>query len=62
MGKKVLEQMSKASGGRFFEVTKKETIDKIYAAIDEDCAANTAWATLRTNRTPRSVITSCNST
>ncbi len=35
-GKKVLEEMSKASGGRFFEVTKKETIDKIYAAIDEE--------------------------
>jgi VWFA-related protein len=35
-GKKVLEQMSKASGGRFFEVTKKEPIDKIYAAIDEE--------------------------
>jgi VWFA-related protein len=35
-GKKVLEQMSKASGGRFFEVTKKESIDKIYAAIDEE--------------------------
>ncbi len=35
-GKKVLEQMSKASGGRFFEVSKKETIDKIYAAIDEE--------------------------
>jgi VWFA-related protein len=35
-GKKVLEQMSKATGGRFFEVSKKEPIDKIYAAIDED--------------------------
>lgn len=35
-GKKVLEQMSKASGGRFFEVSKKEPIEKIYAAIDEE--------------------------
>jgi VWFA-related protein len=35
-GKKVLEQIAKASGGRFFEVSKKETIDKIYAAIDEE--------------------------
>jgi VWFA-related protein len=35
-GKKVLEQMSKATGGRFFEVSKKEPIDKIYAAIDEE--------------------------
>jgi VWFA-related protein len=35
-GKKVLEQMAKASGGRFFEVTKKETLDKIYADIDQE--------------------------
>lgn len=35
-GKQILEQMSKATGGRFFEVTKKEPIDKIYAAIDEE--------------------------
>jgi VWFA-related protein len=35
-GKKVLEQMAKATGGRFFEVSKKEPIDKIYAAIDEE--------------------------
>jgi len=35
-GKKVLEQMSKTSGGRFFEVSKKEPLDKIYDAIDEE--------------------------
>jgi len=35
-GKKVLKQMSEATGGRFFEVTKKEPIDKIYDAIDEE--------------------------
>jgi VWFA-related protein len=35
-GKKVLEQMAKTSGGRFFEVTKKEPLDKIYDAIDEE--------------------------
>lgn len=35
-GKKALEQIAKTSGGRFFEVTKKETLDKIYAAIDEE--------------------------
>ena len=28
--------MTKASGGRFFEVTKKEPLDKIYDAIDEE--------------------------
>jgi VWFA-related protein len=35
-GKKILEQMAKTSGGRFFEVTKKEPLDKIYDAIDEE--------------------------
>ncbi len=35
-GKKVLEQIAKASGGHFFEVSKKEPLDKIYAAIDEE--------------------------
>jgi VWFA-related protein len=35
-GKKVLEQLSRASGGHFFEVSKKEPLDKIYAAIDEE--------------------------
>ncbi len=35
-GKKVLQQMSQATGGRFFEVSKKDPIDKIYAAIDEE--------------------------
>jgi VWFA-related protein len=35
-GKKILEQISKMTGGRLFEVSKKETVDKIYAAIDEE--------------------------
>ena len=35
-GKKVLQQLSKETGGRFFEVTKKESIDQIYAEIDEE--------------------------
>jgi len=35
-GKKVLEQLAKTSGGRLFEVSKKETIDKIYADLDEE--------------------------
>jgi VWFA-related protein len=35
-GKKVLEEISRTTGGRFFEVSKKEPIDKIYAAIDEE--------------------------
>jgi VWFA-related protein len=35
-GKKVLEQLAKVSGGRFFEVSKKETIEKIYADLDEE--------------------------
>jgi VWFA-related protein len=35
-GKKVLKQISEATGGRFFEVSKKEPMDKIYDAIDEE--------------------------
>jgi VWFA-related protein len=35
-GKKILEQISRETGGRFFEVTKKQTIEDIYAAIDEE--------------------------
>jgi VWFA-related protein len=35
-GKKVLEQISKETGGRLFEVSKKESLEKIYAEIDED--------------------------
>jgi VWFA-related protein len=35
-GKKILEQMSRETGGRFFEVSKKQTIDQIYTAIDEE--------------------------
>jgi VWFA-related protein len=35
-GKKILEQISKATGGRLYEVSKKETVDKIYAQIEEE--------------------------
>jgi VWFA-related protein len=35
-GKKVLEQISRETGGRFFEVSKKLPIEKVYAAIEED--------------------------
>ena len=35
-GKKVLEEIAKTSGARFFEVTKKEPLDKIYSEIDAE--------------------------
>jgi VWFA-related protein len=35
-GKKILERISRETGGRVFEVTKKETVDKIYADIEEE--------------------------
>jgi len=35
-GKKILEQISKETGGRLFKVSKKDTVDKIYAEIEED--------------------------
>jgi VWFA-related protein len=35
-GKKILDQISKLTGGRLFEVSKQETVDKIYAQIEEE--------------------------
>ena len=35
-GKKVLDQISRETGGRFFEVSKKQTLAKVYDEIDED--------------------------
>ena len=35
-GKKILERISKETGGRMFEVSKKETVDQIYQQIQED--------------------------
>jgi len=35
-GKKILQQISKETGGRLFEVSKKETVEKIYAQIEEE--------------------------
>ncbi|MGA2771265.1 MAG: VWA domain-containing protein [Bryobacteraceae bacterium] len=35
-GKKILEQISRETGGRFFEVTHKQPIDKVFEAIQED--------------------------
>ena len=35
-GKKILEQISKETGGRLYEVSKKETVNQIYANIAEE--------------------------
>jgi von Willebrand factor type A domain len=35
-GKKVLDQISTQTGGRLFEVSKKMSVDQIYAAIEEE--------------------------
>jgi VWFA-related protein len=35
-GKKILDQISKETGGRMFEVSKKESVEKIYAQIEEE--------------------------
>ncbi len=35
-GKKILDRISKETGGRLFEVSKKQTIDQIYASIAEE--------------------------
>jgi VWFA-related protein len=35
-GKKVLEQISRETGGRFFHVSKKDPLSKVYAEINDD--------------------------
>ena len=35
-GKKVLQRISKETGGRFFEVSKKESVDQVYKQIEEE--------------------------
>jgi len=35
-GKEVLERISRETGGRFFEVTRRMPIDKVFAAVEED--------------------------
>ena len=35
-GKKILQQISRETGGSYFEVTSKETLDKIYAQIEDE--------------------------
>ena len=35
-GKKILDRISKETGGRLFEVSKKETVDKIYDDIQQE--------------------------
>ena len=35
-GKKVLQQLSKATGGGFFEVSKKHSIEQIYKQVEEE--------------------------
>ena len=35
-GKKILERISRETGGRLFEVSKKMTVDQIYAQIEEE--------------------------
>jgi VWFA-related protein len=35
-GKKILQQISRETGGAYFEVSKKKTVDQIYSQIEED--------------------------
>ena len=35
-GKKILQQISKETGGGYFEVSKKKTVDQIYTQIEEE--------------------------
>ena len=35
-GKKILERISKETGGRLFEVSKKQPVDQVYSSIEEE--------------------------
>ena len=35
-GKKILQQISRETGGGYFEVSKKKTVDQIYSQIEEE--------------------------
>ena len=35
-GRKILEQISRETGGRFFEVSRKQPIERVFAEIEED--------------------------
>jgi len=35
-GRKVLERLSRETGGRYFEVSKKQPIDKVYESLEEE--------------------------
>jgi VWFA-related protein len=35
-GKKIMQRIALETGGRFFEVTKKDTVDEVYASIAEE--------------------------
>lgn len=35
-GKKILQQIAKETGGAYFDVSKKKTVDEIYSEIEED--------------------------
>jgi len=43
-GKKILQRISNETGGRFFEVTKKETLGDIYTSIAEEVRAQYSLA------------------
>jgi VWFA-related protein len=52
-GKKVLDRLSKETGGRLFEVSKKEQVDQIYTEIAEELRSqyNLGYTPDRTNLT-----------
>jgi VWFA-related protein len=35
-GRKVLERIATETGGRFFEISKKQTIEQVYSTIQEE--------------------------
>ena len=57
-GKKIMQRITKETGGRFFEVAKKQLVGDVYASISEELRCSTAWDSRPTKTPPaRDIIT-----
>jgi VWFA-related protein len=53
-GKKILERISKETGGRLFEVSKKQSIEQIYGQVQDELRSqyNLGYTPDKTDRGP----------
>jgi len=51
-GRRILERMSNDTGGSFFEVSKEQTVDRMFDILQEELRNQYNWATCRTSPSP----------